>query len=178
MLTDTNLNKNNKIKQAQDAFEKGDFELFNDLIFKLDSEIKTNKSIDTYSYELWKSYIMYHKLVYTKYIVNLESIKVKSLEWALPSPPPAHTFAIPVKNITTNKGYLKYRKGSILYKPYGNYNLLPLFAGVTNKGNVLNSKKTGESFNTPHLNVMLFINTRKSNTSIFGSKTYSKLFSE
>lgn len=97
MLSDKNLNTNNTLKQAQDAFEKGEFDLFNDLIFKLDSELKNNKTIDTYTYELWKSYIMYHKLVYTRYIVNLESIKVKSLEWALPSPPPAHTFAIPVQ---------------------------------------------------------------------------------
>lgn len=178
MLSDKNLNTNNTLKQAQDAFEKGDFELFNDLVFKLDSELKNNKTIDTYTYELWKSYIMYHKLVYTRYIVNLESIKVKSLEWALPSPPPAHTFTIPVQNITTNKGYLEYRRGARLYKPYGNFNLLPLFAGVHDKGIALNKKTNNygtDSFNTPHLNVMLFINTRKSNTSIFGSKTYTKL---
>jgi hypothetical protein len=116
--------------------------------------------------------------VYTRYIVNLESIKVKSLEWALPSPPPAHTFTVPVQNITTNKGYLEYRKGARLYKPYGNFNLLPLFAGIHDKGISLSKKSNNygtDSFNTPHLNVMLFINTRKSNTAIFGSKTYTKL---
>lgn len=123
---------------------------------------------------------MYHKLVYTRYIVNIESIKVRTLEWTLPSPPPAHTFITPVKSITTNKGYLNYRRGAKLYKNYGKNNLLPLFAGIKDVGTGLlpaksNSNYGTDSFYTPHINVLLFINTRKSNIKIFGSRIYENI---
>jgi cytochrome c oxidase subunit 1 len=179
MLSSSTLDKV-ALRKAQEAFENGDFDLFNDLIMKLDSSVQSNTKLDIYTYEVWKSYIMYHKLVYTRYIVNVESIKVRSLEWTLPSPPPAHTFTIPVKSITTNKGYLNYRRGAKLYQNYGNNNLLPLFAGVKDSGNGLlparsNSNYGVDSFYTPHINVLLFINTRKSNIKIFGSKIYENV---
>jgi len=154
------------LKKAQQAFEEGDFELFNDYIMKLERKAANGEKMATYAFELWKAYMIYHKMVYTKFIVKVENIKVKSLEWTLPSPPPAHTFAIPVKSIVANKNFLNYRKGSRLYKPYGKTNMLPLSAGLINF----------KSYNAkPHMNVNIFVNPRKSSIKIYGSKVFDRM---
>jgi len=165
--------KMDQIKKATHAWEEGDYRLFNKILFDIDWKTNTGETVNNYTYELWKLYITYHKLVYFRYIVNLESIKVKTLEWTLPSPPPAHTFAIAPKSISTSKKYLEYRKGARLYKNYGKNNLLPVFAGV-NQGTGISN----DSINAPHINVQLFISPRKSNAKIFGSAVYDRMFIE
>lgn len=172
------LFKDLNLKQVQAAFEQGDYELFNQLILKINDLIKSNKQkafINSHLFELWKSYVVYHKLVYTRYIINIESVKSRTLEWTLPSPPPAHTFVTPIKNIIPSMNYLNYRKGARLYKSFGNYNLLPLFAGI-HKGSFLKNKKTeSNSFNMPHIKVYIFMNTRKSNIKLYGNLVYDSI---
>jgi cytochrome c oxidase subunit I len=184
MLLEPALNKF-KITRIQDAFETGDYQLFNRLITSIDAKTVRKTKINARSFEIWKAYIIYHKLVYSRFIVNLESIKVRSLEWTLPSPPPAHTFQIPVKNISTNFWYQRYRKGALLYDNdvdvEGYENVLPLFAGINESKNIniqfnnKNLNKMVDSFTTPHLRVQLFINTKKSNLNIFGTKSAAKI---
>lgn len=94
------------------------------------------------------------------YTINIESIKVKTLEWTLPNPVPAHTFVIPVKNIIPSKKFLSYRKGSVLYKGYKTNlvaNTIPFILG-------LHKKKVGGTETTkvlPYLNINVLYNTRK-----------------
>lgn len=159
MLQDASI-KGVDLQNAQDAFEKGDFELFNDLILKIDINEQMRSGIDYKTFEFWKRYMVYHKLIYTKFIINAESIKVRTLEWALPSPPPAHTFLVSPKTISTSMKFLTYRKGSRLYKPYGR-NILPISAGIC-------SDEYLKRF-APHVRVQLVVDPRKSNYAIFGS---------
>lgn len=163
------------LKKAQQAFEQGDFELFNDLIMQLDQGAVADRKINTYAFELWKAYIMYHKILYTRMTVKVENIKVKSLEWTLPSPPPAHTFTIPVKSIVTNKGFLSYRPGARRYKPYGKDNMLPLFAGIKDANWMNWSKESPFTTKAAHLDVHLFVNPRKSSIKIFGTKVSTRM---
>jgi len=89
------------------------------------------------------------------YNVSLESIKVKTLEWTLPTPVPAHTFIVPVRHIIASEKYWYYRKGYIDYMPFDMPDmLLPLSAGVQNKW--VNNKRW-----FLHINIQVIINTRK-----------------
>jgi cytochrome c oxidase subunit I len=72
---------------------------------------------------------LFHRwMCHTRIILNEKNIKTTTLEWTLPSPPPAHTFVVAPKMITTAKHYKDYRWGAIR-KNYGKYRI-PLHAGV------------------------------------------------
>jgi hypothetical protein len=53
--------------------------------------------------------------------VRSSNIKVRSLEWTIPSPPPLHTFYVPVRTIVTNDRFYNYKKGKRLLQNE-NYN--------------------------------------------------------
>jgi hypothetical protein len=59
--------------------------------------------------------------------VRSNNIKVKSLEWTIPSPPPLHTFYVPVRTIVTNDRFFNYKKGKRLLenKKYYNFKETP-----------------------------------------------------
>lgn len=177
MLSDPEMAKYHTYEIDQ-ALEQRDFNKVHRLIGSIESQALNKGTVQNRAFEVWKAYVMYHKLVYSKFIINLESIKVRSLEWTLPSPPPAHTFTSPIKSITTNLGYLQYRKGAVLYheRNLKYVNLVPLFAGISENTYKLgkNVSKMVDTFSTPHINVQLFINTKKANGSIFGTKTIKK----
>jgi heme/copper-type cytochrome/quinol oxidase subunit 1 len=89
------------------------------------------------------------------YKINIESIKVKTLEWTIPTPVPAHTFLIPIKYIITNKNYLVDRRGSLYYNDNKLFLYkLPLISGLMKKKDHLN---------LPHINIQVIFNTRKNN---------------
>jgi len=154
-------------KKAEQAYKNGEFELFNDYIMKVDMLDAFKGKMKTYGFEVWKSYMIYHKLVFTRFVIKAENIKVKSLEWTLPSPPPAHTFAIPVKSIIGNYNFVNYRKGARLYRPYGKKNLLPLSAGICNYRLSFKAR--------PHMNVNIYVNPKKSSIKIYGTKVLNNI---
>lgn len=67
----------------------------------------------------------------------------------------------------TSKKFLKYRRGTKLYKSYNTFNILPLTAAITS------NVKTKNTWYCPHLNIQVFLNTRTSNLNILGN--FSKL---
>jgi len=91
------------------------------IINHVDLYVTPNKKLD--------KYILYNYIVVLRYILNEQDIKTTSLEWTLPSPPPAHTFAVAPKIITTAKHYADYRWGAVS-KKY-NFNVFPLAVSST-----------------------------------------------
>jgi heme/copper-type cytochrome/quinol oxidase subunit 1 len=140
-------------------------ERINNLSMNLKYRLLKKKSKYTYSidYNIIKNINMLRLRLYFYldeisqfYHINVESIKVKTLEWTVPTPVPAHTFLIPVKHIITNRNYLVERKGSIYYNMFNNKFgwLFPFIVGITSKNNLLN---------LPHINIQVLFNTRKHN---------------
>jgi cytochrome c oxidase subunit I len=78
--------------------------------------------------DIIERHILLNFLTTTTVILDEKDIKTTSLEWTLPSPPPAHTFVVAPKVITTAKHYSEYRWGAV--KKSNQYNKLPLMSGV------------------------------------------------
>jgi len=72
--------------------------------------------------------LLWNYISMTKVILCEKDIKTTSLEWTLPSPPPAHTFAVAPKMVTTAKHYAEYRWGAVQKKSI--YKKFPLFSGL------------------------------------------------
>jgi cytochrome c oxidase subunit I len=157
-----NFNKYMLLSANNNNTNVNDNSYINNLAIEVSNLINKNESIDDTVFETWKSYISYSKLANHKFIVDIESVKTRTLEWTLPSPPPAHTFVVPVKGISTSMKFLEYRPGARLYKRQGINNILPTFAGI----NIENGN--------PVMNIQLLLKTTKSNVSIFGINAYPK----
>ena len=78
--------------------------------------------------DLIKKHILFNFIAITTIVLDEKDIKTTSLEWTLPSPPPAHTFTVAPKIITTAKHYRDYRWGAVEKK--NKYSLLPLCSGI------------------------------------------------
>jgi heme/copper-type cytochrome/quinol oxidase subunit 1 len=87
-----------------------------------------SKDVDTVRMDIIEHNILLNYLSITKLVLTEKDIKTTSLEWTLPSPPPAHTFAVAPKMITTAKHYAEYRWGAVQKKT--NYTKFPLFSGL------------------------------------------------
>ena len=116
------------------------------------------------NYNTYLDLISRHRLRYitfTKVIITEKDIKTTSLEWTLPSPPPAHTFAVAPKIITTAKHYADYRWGAVKskFKSLHQYKYLPMFAG-------LYEYKNDKSVYVKY--VHLFVNLQFPNNFFFG----------
>jgi len=58
--------------------------------------------------------------------VRSSNIKVRSLEWTISSPPPLHTFYVPVRTIVTNDRFFNYKKGKrLLQNKYYDFTEMP-----------------------------------------------------
>jgi cytochrome c oxidase subunit I len=77
--------------------------------------------------DLIEKHILFNFISTTTLILDEKDIKTTSLEWTLPSPPPAHTFVVAPKIITTAKHYREYRWGAV--EKGNKYNRLPLISG-------------------------------------------------
>ena len=114
--------------------------------------INSNNENNTNKIDIIKKHILYNFISITTVVLDEKDIKTTSLEWTLPSPPPAHTFTVAPKIITTAKHYRDYRWGAVEKK--NKYNLLPLSSGIKLFNN---NKKYG-------LPVHIFYNTQFTNT--------------
>lgn len=75
--------------------------------------------------KLAKSFF-YTRDVNYNFRVRSSSIKVRSLEWTVSSPPPLHTFYVPVRTIVTNDRFYNYKKGKrLLANPNYNFKEMP-----------------------------------------------------
>jgi heme/copper-type cytochrome/quinol oxidase subunit 1 len=109
----------------------------------INDEIKSYKSIKTINnsllmknsfsnnnniqIDLIEKHILFNFISTTTLVLDEKDIKTTSLEWTLPSPPPAHTFVVAPKIITTAKHYREYRWGAV--EKGSKYNRLPLISG-------------------------------------------------
>lgn len=150
-------------KAAERQLDERQVHLLNNILYELNKKMRQHKKIDTRLFEMWKTYILYHQAVYSRFIIKTEDIKVRTLEWTLPSPPPAHTFIIPVKYITTNTSFAIYKKSSKMYNPYNKYNSMPISTGIS-----VNRQNNNQW--SPYIDIHIYTNTRISNTNIFGDK--------
>lgn len=94
----------------------------NSLYLKNKFEKEDNINID-----LIEKHILFNFISTTTLVLDEKDIKTTSLEWTLPSPPPAHTFVVAPKIITTAKHYREYRWGAV--EKGNKYNKLPLISG-------------------------------------------------
>ena len=94
-------------------------------ILQLENSYKGNKII---LMDLIEKHLLFNYIITSVIIIDEKDIKTTSLEWTLLSPPPAHTFVVAPKIITTAKHYSEYRWGAV--KKISKYNRLPLLSGV------------------------------------------------
>ena len=75
--------------------------------------------------QLAKSFF-YTRDVNYNFRVRSSNVKVRSLEWTIPSPPPLHTFYVPVRTIVTNDRFYNYKKGKrLVTNEYYNFKETP-----------------------------------------------------
>jgi heme/copper-type cytochrome/quinol oxidase subunit 1 len=112
----------------------------------MNNEINTLKSIETIKastllkdifedankkdiyMDVVERHVLLNFLTTTTVVLDEKDMKTTSLEWTLPSPPPAHTFVVAPKIITTAKHYSEYRWGAV--KKVNQYKKLPLLSGI------------------------------------------------
>lgn len=76
--------------------------------------------------EQFAKIFFYTRDVNYNFRVRSNNIKVRSLEWTVSSPPPLHTFYIPVRTIVTNDRFYNYKKGKrLLENKYYNFKETP-----------------------------------------------------
>jgi cytochrome c oxidase subunit I len=90
--------------------------------------IFNDEKLNDIKMDVIERHILLNFITITKLVLEEKDIKTTSLEWTLPSPPPAHTFAVAPKIITTAKHYSEYRWGAVEKK--NKYRKLPLFSGI------------------------------------------------
>jgi cytochrome c oxidase subunit I len=111
------------------------------------------------SIDLIEKHILFNFISTTTLILDEKDIKTTSLEWTLPSPPPAHTFVVAPKIITTAKHYREYRWGAV--EKGNKYNKLPLISGH-NINNIKYLKHPVHIFyQTQFPNIFLLNNNKK-----------------
>jgi heme/copper-type cytochrome/quinol oxidase subunit 1 len=97
------------------------------------NDYKVNKRFTTLDNKYYQQWLLYNYISHLKYVINLKNIKTFSLEWTLPSPVPAHTFAVAPKIITVSSNYKKYRKNYYfrdLSNPKNKKYILPFGSGM------------------------------------------------
>jgi cytochrome c oxidase subunit I len=111
------------------------------------------------SIDLIEKHILFNFISSTTLVLDEKDIKTTSLEWTLPSPPPAHTFVVAPKIITTAKHYREYRWGAV--EKGNKYNKLPLISG--HNINSLNHLKhpVHVFYQTQFPNIFLLNNNKK-----------------
>jgi cytochrome c oxidase subunit I len=90
--------------------------------------IFNDKNLSSSKMDFIEKHILFNFVVITKVVLDEKDIKTTSLEWTLPSPPPAHTFVVAPKIITTAKHYREYRWGAVEKK--NQFRKLPLMSGI------------------------------------------------
>lgn len=148
-----NSNELNDIFENQEKIKSNSF-------LSLSTNKKIEKDTDVIKMDIIEHNLLLNYLTITKLMLTEKDIKTTSLEWTLPSPPPAHTFAVAPKMITTAKHYAEYRWGAVEKK--STYSKFPLFSGlleinVNNKTNYIQ-------------HVHLFTNLQFSNEFMLGNK--------
>jgi len=90
--------------------------------------IFNTNELDSIKMDFIERHILFNFIAITQVVLDEKDIKTTSLEWTLPSPPPAHTFAVAPKIITTAKHYRDYRWGAV--EKTNKYRKFPLMSGV------------------------------------------------
>ena len=121
--------------------------LFNKQITQALNNASASKD-NEYLLELNKLYQSYALLYFN---INTNDFKVNGLEWTLNSPPELHTFQVTPKVIAYGEDYPSYRRNYEPYKPYSNYNILPISSGVG---------KYQEKFKARAMHIHVFVNMK------------------
>jgi cytochrome c oxidase subunit I len=106
--------------------------------------------------DIIERHILLNFLTTTTVVLDEKDIKTTSLEWTLLSPPPAHTFVVAPKIITTAKHYSEYRWGAI--KKVNKYNKLPLLSGIKIFNNVKKLNQPVHIFYQPQFPTIFLLN--------------------
>jgi cytochrome c oxidase subunit I len=149
-------------KELKDVFSSNNL-IKGDSFLSLTTNKKISDDTDVIKMDIIEHNLLLNYLCITKLILTEKDIKTTSLEWTLPSPPPAHTFAVAPKMITTAKHYAEYRWGAVEKKT--KYLKFPLFSGLYELHNNINNK-----YNYVQ-HIHLFTNLQFRNEFMFGSRS-------